>query len=278
MLGRSRELVDRRQKRHGRRRLYAPRIKWASWLFTGGEQDEALPASGRKSKRRGASTAAEMEEAEADASESRDNLIIQSARDEEEQAAEVKSRTEEEHSNRPTPAVKKEKGDQESSSEEVSLVLRYRGQLADALEWFQESDDFLYASKLTIAVVLLSWPAWIPSWSVWYYLNRGLWATFQLIFVTEVSLGTSIWTFAVRGIGTTLGCIWGWAAWEARNGNRIVLSAMICAGVIPSAYVQLGTKYPKAGMVSTISMCVVALSTELVTVPGWCPSPSNIAM
>ncbi len=95
-----------------------------------------------------------------------------------------------------------------------------------------------------------------------------VWAALQLVLITEVSIGNSITTFIIRGIGTTLGCLWGWAAWEARKGNAIVCAAMICIGNIPSAYVQLGTKYPKAGMVSIISMAVVALSTELVTVPG----------
>lgn len=75
-------------------------------------------------------------------------------------------------------------------------------------------------------------------------------------------------TFFLRAIGTTLGCFWGWAAWESRHGNRIVCAVMICIGLIPAAYVQLGTKYPKAGMVGIVSMCVVALTTELETVPG----------
>lgn len=46
---------------------------------------------------------------------------------------------------------------------------------------------------------------------------------------------------------------------------------MICIGLFPAAYVQLGTKYPKAGMVGIVSMCVVALSTELQIVPGTAP-------
>lgn len=75
-------------------------------------------------------------------------------------------------------------------------------------------------------------------------------------------------TFLLRGIGTTLGCLWGWAAWESYHGNRIVCTAMIFVGLIPATYVQLGTKYPKAGMVSIVSMCVVALATELETIPG----------
>lgn len=96
----------------------------------------------------------------------------------------------------------------------------------------------------------------------------SVWATLQLIFVTEVSLGTSIWTFIIRGIGTTLGCLWGWAAYEALHGQRVVTAVMLCIGIIPSTYVHLGTNHPKAGMVMIISMCVVALSTELQTVPG----------
>jgi len=95
-----------------------------------------------------------------------------------------------------------------------------------------------------------------------------VWAALQLVLITEVSIGNSITTFIIRGTGTTLGCLWGWAAWEARKGNAIVCAVMICIGTIPSVYIQLGTKYPKAGMVSIISMAVVALSTELETVPG----------
>ena len=84
----------------------------------------------------------------------------------------------------------------------------------------------------------------------------------------ELAIGTSVWTFFLRAIGTTLGSLWGWAAYEARHGNPVVCAAVIFVGLIPCAYVQLGTKYPKAGMVTIISMSVVSLSTELNTVLG----------
>ncbi|KAL9045902.1 MAG: hypothetical protein Q9214_001141, partial [Letrouitia sp. 1 TL-2023] len=74
-------------------------------------------------------------------------------------------------------------------------------------------------------------------------------------------------TFFLRGIGTTLGCLWGWAAIEARAGNRVVAAVMICIGLFPWVYLQLGTQYPKAGMVAIVSICVVALATEIETVP-----------
>jgi len=84
----------------------------------------------------------------------------------------------------------------------------------------------------------------------------------------EVSIGTSVRTFFLRGIGTTLGCLWGYFAVEARNGNQIVCAVIILIGLFPCAYLQLGTKYPKAGMVCIVSICVVSLSVELETVPG----------
>jgi uncharacterized membrane protein YgaE (UPF0421/DUF939 family) len=126
----------------------------------------------------------------------------------------------------------------------------------------------LYAIKLTIAVFLVTWPAFLDQWNTWYSLNRGLWAALQLVLITEVAIGTSVNVFTLRAIGTTIGCLWGWAAYEARNGNRVVCVAFLVIGIIPSTYVQLGSKYIKAGMVSIISMCIVALATEDHTVAG----------
>jgi hypothetical protein len=54
MLNHSREIVEKRQARHDRRRLYAPRINWRKWLTSGGEEDMfALPANARKEARTG---------------------------------------------------------------------------------------------------------------------------------------------------------------------------------------------------------------------------------
>ena len=150
----------------------------------------------------------------------------------------------------------------------VPLALRLRGQAANILEALQCSEDLLYAVKLCFAVFLVLWPAFVAPWNPWYSLNRGLWAALQLIIITEVSIGTSVMTFFLRGIGTTLGCLWGWVSVEARGGNPIVCTAMIFVALFPCCYVQLGTQYPKTGQVAIVSICVVALATELETVPG----------
>ena len=264
MLKHSRDLVDSRHQRHGRKRIYAPRIKWSKWLHTGGEEEEAMPTTGRKVNRRGRSEDQDDENDETTSTNSKKTLLSRSGDLEQSQSSIVELPKQEDRTIKAQRDAHKSKRHRERLS--TSLVLR--GKAADALEWIQDSEDLLYATKLCVAVFLVIWPAFVATWNSWYSLNRGVWAALQLILITEVSIGTSVMTFILRGIGTTLGCLWGWAAVEAQHGNRIVCAAMICLGCIPFAYVQLGTKYPKAGMVSIVSICVVALASELETVPG----------
>ena len=236
MLKSSRELVERRQRRNGRRRVYAPRIKWSNWLYTGGEEDEALPNSGRKRNRQGTSDEREGDEDEVESLSSKKSLLAHDG-DLEKNAVIPEVKEEAENREKKVRVRKFERP-------ETSYSLRLRGQVADVLEWMQHSDDLLYAMKLGVAVFLVLWPAFVAHWNTWYSLNRGLWAALQLVLITEVSIGTSVWTFILRGVGTTIGCIWGWAAVEARGGNPIVCAAMIFLALFPCAYVQLGTQYP----------------------------------
>ena len=268
MLEHSREIVELRQARNGRLRIYAPRIKWASWLSTGGDEVEALPKAGRKANRKGENDEAANDE-DGESLNSKKSLISK-------QTSDGMDRKESNDPERQTGGPKSPRQAQPASpalnmTNEVkhqSRTLKVRGVAADIIEWMQGSEDLLYAMKLTVAVSIVIWPAFVAKWNAWYSLNRGLWAALQLILITEVSIGTAVNVFILRGIGTTLGCLWGWAAVEARGGNRIVCAAMVCIGIIPCAYVQLGSKYPKAGIVGIVSICVVSLASELETVPG----------
>ena len=263
MLQHTYELVSKRQQ-HKRRRLYAPHIKLGSWLSTGGDEEEAMPATGRKANRKGAVNDRADESTDGQSISSRKGLLAENSNtnDLEKNAKQNQPQPPKETVEKPIAAVK------EAEAAKQSFRLRARGKAADALEWMVDSEDLLYAIKMAISVFLVLWPAFVYRWNAWFSLNRGLWAGLQLIFITEVSIGNSIWIFFLRAIGTTLGCLWGWAAFEAHHGNRIVCAAMICVGIFPFAYVQLATPYPKAGMVAIVSMCVVSLATELGTVPG----------
>ena len=321
MIKHSRILVQQYQQRHGRRRLYAPRIKWRKWLYSGGEEDESLPSKGRKENRKGEEDERADDEGDDDLVNSEEDLLKANKRIDLESGSSQRHVPGKVAARVKNPATDCAEGDRIDESLQ-SFSLKLRGQLADGLEWVQSSDDVLYAFKLTFAVFLVIWPALVARWNTWYSLDRGskfisprlppvlapfrlllsplkycgiviwvtvlpysllclllsvhatylilfiVWAALQLVFITEVSIGTSVMTFILRGIGTTLGCLWGWAALEARGANRIVVAAMICVGLIPCTYIQLGTNYPKAGMVCIVSMCVVALSTEIQTVPG----------
>ncbi|KAI4284627.1 MAG: hypothetical protein L6R38_001257 [Xanthoria sp. 2 TBL-2021] len=265
MLQTSRSIVLQRQARHGRRRLYAPKIKWSKWLYSGGEELEALPTGGRIRGRSGEEDKKANDVADVDTVDSEENLVKSaSAKQDLEQGTKSAQRA---PKSCPQPNMQPTMPASDPGND-VGLILRLRARLADGLEWAQRSDDLLYAFKLSVAVLLVTWPAFFAHWNQWYSLNRGLWAALQLVFVMEVSIGSSVMMFILRGVGTTLGCLWGWAALEARGGDRVVIAAMVCVGLIPSTYVQLGSKYPKAGMVCIVSICVLALSTELQTVPG----------
>lgn len=146
-----------------------------------------------------------------------------------------------------------------------------RERVADFLEWVAGSQDVLYAFKLTIGVMLCSWPAFVEGWTMWFYYNRGVWVGIVFILVFENAVGNTVWIFALRTAGTVVGSVWGYAAYKAHGGNPVVIAVMLMVGTVPSYYVQLGTRYTKAGMICTISMCVVAVSTHLQTVPGGAP-------
>lgn len=258
MLTHSRKLVEKRQLRHERRRLHAPKLEWRKWLSSGGEQDMmALPSKGRKDARTG--TVHETGEDESSSNSSQINLVRKP--DDEEAVTKESEMTPTKSATRDEPVAKKPKY-------EGAMSHRIRNHLADVIEWVMSSEDVLYSVKLTVAVFLVTWPAFLSKWNYWFYVNRGLWAALQLVLVTEVAIGNSVFIFILRGVGTTLGCLWGWAAYEARSGDRVVCVVLLVIGIIPSTYVQLGTKYVKAGMISIVSMCVVALATEDQTITG----------
>jgi len=257
MLEHSRKLVGKRQARHDRRTLWAPQINWRKWLSTGGEQDMlALPDQARKNKRQG------MGEEQKDNGHGPDESHAKLAK-----SNDIEDVRETEPTPRgPTP-LKSQKV--KPKKDNRGAIARLRSNLADFMEAVGNSDDAKYAIKLAVAVLLVTWPSFVGQWNMWYYLNRGLWAALQLVLITEVAIGATVWIFLLRIVGTTIGCCWGLAAFEASKGHRVVAVVMLVIGIVPSAYVQLGTKYIKAGMVCIISMCIVVLATlDNTTVSG----------
>ncbi|KAL7627825.1 hypothetical protein AAE478_002020 [Parahypoxylon ruwenzoriense] len=256
MLKQSRALVERRQARNNRRRLYLPKIRWKKWLTSGGEHDiNALPENARKEARTGHGLREDLEEHDdADANDS-DEQLLRRTKDEEIGHAITKKPTCTEKGKMPM-----RKGPQKS---EANNIIWLRGLAADMVDFLADSDALAYALKLSIAAYIITWPAFVPSYNEWYNTIRGSWASFQLVLVFEVSVGTSLQGFFLRIFGVVFGCVMGFLAYEIGQGNRVVAVVVLVLAIIPSWYIQLGTPYVKAGLISITSMSVVGLATIL---------------
>ncbi len=229
----ARTLVERRQARNGRQKLYWPHISWKKWLVSGGEQDgNVLPENARKEARSGYGSVEDSVNTEDEIAGGSTNADRTPATDEESGAA---------GSEEVLPQNGKESCQKCPQGSCNCNVLRIRGLAADAVEFLQDSDDLAFALKMAIAALLVTWPAFVPSLNAWYVSVRGTWATLQLILVFEVSIGTTFLGFFLRAFGTTFGCSIGIIAWELGQGNRVVSVIVLAIGLIPASYVQLAT-------------------------------------
>lgn len=254
MLRHVRGVVEERQARNDRSSIWLPRhISIQQWLNTGGESGGlVLPEVARKEVRRGHTKPGSHHKDHGN-STSPKNRSASDHRDEE--TAQEEPKVMDSKASKKTRSRKSRK----QASPNVNWGLKLRGKVADTWEWLQDSDDLAYGLKMAVAVFFVSWPALVTSWNAWYYEVRGIWAPLQLILVFEVAIGTSFFIFLVRLSGVIFGCVLGYLSYAIGNGNRVAMVFILAIGIVPSFYVQLGSKYVKAGMVSTVSMVVVAL-------------------
>ncbi|ROT40724.1 hypothetical protein SODALDRAFT_272691 [Sodiomyces alkalinus F11] len=281
MLHYARELVEQRQRVRFWTQIHIPRLSgWRQWLSTGGEYDAmVLPQSMRRGARSPRGSLREKRETERrDAglpSEAGRKKASPSAPNDEEKLAGGGSRddghpdaqaAERPVSSREKQAKRKRQRQRHASPQEgLRGALRHaRMAAADMYESMQKSDDALYAMKLVVAFFLVSWPGLVPSWHDWYIEVRGVWAPLQLILVFEVAIGTSLFVFLLRMVGIAFGCLVGLLAWEIGRGHKVPLVIIMVLGIIPSIYVQIGTKYVKAGMVAINSIASVSLTMVFV--------------
>ncbi|KAJ4309560.1 hypothetical protein N0V84_011434 [Fusarium piperis] len=261
MLRHVRKVVEERKARNDRSSVWFPKhINIRQWLTTGGELDGlVLPETGRKEVRRGKAPPGSKGRSQTHHKKNDENIEQSNPKDEEKGIRFVEPERSTDQETAPQKEEARPENDSKNESNE-SKILKLRGKAADALEWIQDSDDISYALKLALAVFSVSWPAFVASWNGWYSEVRGIWAPMQLILVFEVAIGTSFFIFFIRLIGVIFGCVLGYLSYEIGRGNRVAMVFILVVGIVPSFYIQLGTKYVKAGMVATVTMVVVALA------------------
>lgn len=246
MLRHVRNLVEQRQSNTTKSTLWLPTVaNFREWLTTGGESNvTTAPEITRHSDSDGQVTPP-TSGTTTPGSSSQENILQTGARDEENGLDAQNSST--------------KKSEEQNKTKTTGWFSIYRCKAADAIEWAQKSSDLVYASKLSIAVMLVSWPALVPSWNQWYTEVRGIWAPMQLILVFELAIGSSFLSFFVRLFGVVFGGIIGYLSYEIARGNKVGMVIILALGIAPSIYIQVATKYVKAGMISIVSMTVVAL-------------------
>ncbi|TWU76544.1 hypothetical protein ED733_007788 [Metarhizium rileyi] len=254
MLQHVRTLVEKRQRRHNKFRIWIPQYRnIRKWLASGGEVDAMVFS--RRTKR-------------AASQGPQSSSLKKSVRSSNDRTG-TSAMPEDEESYTAGTSYCRSKKNLNLSGKSVhwdrrqfpnGLVARIRHATADALEWAQSSDDVEYALKLAVAIFLVTWPAFVVSWNSWYSEVKGVWAPMQLILVFEVAIGTSLFVFAVRLFGVVFGCVVGYLSVEIGQGNRTAAVIILLFGIVPSVYVQIATKYVKAGMISIVSLTVVALA------------------
>jgi hypothetical protein len=139
MLRHARHLVEERADRKGRKSLHFPRIKLRKWLFSGTEEPDTVRAGDRETFQSEQPNDSDITLVNHDVSKRR---LRRSRR-------------------------------KITRSRALYTWRKSRKVLGKTLDWFANSDSFIYAFKFMLGVMLVAWPAYVPAWRQWYVLNRG---------------------------------------------------------------------------------------------------------
>lgn len=110
-----------------------------------------------------------------------------------------------------------------SKKENAPLSLRLRYKIWLFLHYLSKY-EFKVALKMALAMLLLSFPAFIPSSTAWYESVRGQWSCMTVIAIMNPTSGGTVHASLWRIVGTFIGACVGWAALEANGGQPYLLA------------------------------------------------------
>ncbi|KAI8146438.1 hypothetical protein BJV82DRAFT_643173 [Fennellomyces sp. T-0311] len=151
--------------------------------------------------------------------------------------------------------------------------------------WLYRLSKFLqygptrYALKFTVTAELLALMAWLPIPGInhIYDNNHGQWALLSAMVVSNVTIGATALQCFFRIVATVIGAVCGYIVLLAahRNENPYALAVVVFVFQMPMWYVHLGTRYPRIGMISLLTMAVIVsagftdLFDETLIEPLW---------
>ena len=122
---------------------------------------------------------------------------------------------------------------------------------------------FRFALQVSIALLLASFPMFIPAARDWYNQYHGAWIGFVCILCMEPSVGGTFWVFFLRAVGIISGSAWAYLSYVAgvNQTNPYLETVVTVFGAVPGFYFLLGTPYIKAAIIQIISIYIVMLAT-----------------
>ncbi|KAI8640155.1 Fusaric acid resistance protein-like-domain-containing protein [Parasitella parasitica] len=127
-------------------------------------------------------------------------------------------------------------------------------------EWLRR-DPTRYAIKFAVTMELLALMAWLPIDGIneLYNNNRGQWALLSAMVVFNFTVGSTALQCLFRVLATIIGAVCGYICLLAADRNQYpyVLAIMVLIFQIPMWYALLGSRYPKIGFISLLTMAVI---------------------
>ncbi|CCK69167.1 uncharacterized protein KNAG_0C00530 [Huiozyma naganishii CBS 8797] len=132
-------------------------------------------------------------------------------------------------------------------------------------------DHFRFGFQVALALMLASFPMFVPSIRHWYIDYRGAWIGFVCILCLEPSVGGTFWVFFLRAVGVVTGAVWGLVSYYAGTHQKDPYLEVVITlfGAVPGFYFLLGTPYVKAAIIQIISIYIVMAAAIIPSsVPG----------
>lgn len=154
------------------------------------------------------------------------------------------------------------------------LRIDSRSQIVNLLIWVnnfctRSKSHFIFGFQVTVALMISSFPMFVPKIRQWYVDYEGAWVGFVCILCMEPCVGGTFWVFFLRAVGVVLGAFWGMVSyWSGVNQTNPYLETVITIfGAVPGFYYFLGTPYVKAAIIQIISIYVVMLAAIIPSDP-----------
>ncbi|KAK9767548.1 hypothetical protein K7432_002563 [Basidiobolus ranarum] len=128
------------------------------------------------------------------------------------------------------------------------------------LMWFKKP-EFKFSIKFTLALCLVTIPAFVSSTYDWFLDVHGNWGLVTVCLVMNQTIGSTVSVGIYRIIGTILGGLWGYLCWLASQGNPYIIAVFTYIIGIPCWYFFITRPYTKVPLVSLTTYMIVLFST-----------------